>query len=224
MKYSEIRRKEQKCQDFTSLTVDEFEKLVPVFEEEFQEYMKTHCLDGKERSGRGYVTYANCPLPSPADRLFFILVYIKTNNLQVVHGELFGMSQGKANQWIHILLPVLQAALKKLGDVPARSVDDLAKCLNCDTKPALLDARLPDACGSLPDFSVISLDDAEDSEDLPDLLPVVSNESSDMNQQKEDVSTDVPLFAHDGTERRIQRPKDDEEQKKHYSGKKKLTL
>ena len=29
-----------------------------------------------------------------------------------------------------------------------------------------------------------------------------------------------PPFCHDGTERRIQRPKDDEEQKKHYSGKK----
>ncbi len=116
MRYADISRREQKCLDFTSLTVEEFEKLVPVFEEEFQEYMKTHCLDGKERVGRGYVTYANCPLPTAEDRLLFLLVYLKTNNLQVIHGELFKMSQGKANQWIHTLLPVMQATFRRLGE------------------------------------------------------------------------------------------------------------
>lgn len=221
MRYADISRKEQKCQDLTSLTVEEFEKLVPIFEEAFQEYLKTHCLDGKERVGRGYVTYANCPLPTDADRLLFILVYIKSNNLQVIHGELFGMSQGKANQWIHILLPVLQAALNKFGDVPARSVEELAQSLNQNTKPDVSDTTRSDACGMVPDLSVISLDDSEDSHNLPDFLPVVPNESSDTIQQKKDASTDSPLFAHDGTERRIQRPKDDDEQKKHYSGKKK---
>src|SRR5205814_5774532 len=108
MRYADVSRKEKKCLDFTSLTVEEFEELVPIFEEEFQEYMKTHCLDGKERVGRKYQTYSNCPLPTPEERLFFLLVYLKTNNLQGIHGELFGMSQGKANQWIHTLLPVLQ--------------------------------------------------------------------------------------------------------------------
>src|SRR6266480_245505 len=52
MRYADVSRKEKKCLDFTSLTVEEFEELVPIFEEEFQEYMKTHCLDGKERVGR----------------------------------------------------------------------------------------------------------------------------------------------------------------------------
>jgi len=86
--------------------VEEFEQLVPVFEEEFQERMKKWRLDGKERTERRYTTYANCPLPTSEDRLLFILVYLKTNNLQEIHGELFAMSQGKANQWIHTLLPV----------------------------------------------------------------------------------------------------------------------
>lgn len=115
MRYTDVSRKEKKCLDFTSLTVEEFEELVPIFEEEFKKYMKTRCLDGKERVGRKYQTYSNCPLPMPEDRLFFLLVYLKTNNLQGIHGELFGMSQGKANQWIHTLLPVRPRNGKKGG-------------------------------------------------------------------------------------------------------------
>src|SRR4029453_14635937 len=48
-----------------------------------------------------------------------ILTYVKTYALQVVQGRLFGMVQGKANQWIHVLLPALLAALRALGDAPA---------------------------------------------------------------------------------------------------------
>jgi hypothetical protein len=47
----------------------------------------------------------------------------------VVHGRLFGMVQGKANQWIHVLLPALLAALRALGDAPARSLPALAQRL-----------------------------------------------------------------------------------------------
>jgi hypothetical protein len=71
--------------------------------------------------------YKNCPLPTPEDRLFFILTYLKTYALQVVHGRLFGMGQSKANQWIHVLLPALLAALRTLGDAPARSLTALAQ-------------------------------------------------------------------------------------------------
>jgi hypothetical protein len=59
----------------------------------------------------------------------FILTYLKTYALQVVHGRLFGMVQGKANQWIHMLLPALLAALRALGDAPARSLTALAQQL-----------------------------------------------------------------------------------------------
>ena len=58
-----------------------------------------------------------------------MLASVQTYSLQVVHGRLFGMVQGKANQWIHILLPVLLAALRTLGDAPARSLSALAQRL-----------------------------------------------------------------------------------------------
>src|SRR5262249_16418671 len=37
--------------------------------------------------------------------------------------------QGKANQWIHVLLPALLAALRTLGDAPAHSLTALAQRL-----------------------------------------------------------------------------------------------
>jgi hypothetical protein len=39
------------------------------------------------------------------------------------------MGQSKANQWIHVLLPVLLATLRTLGDAPARSLPALAQRL-----------------------------------------------------------------------------------------------
>ena len=39
------------------------------------------------------------------------------------------MRQSKANQWIHVLLPALLAALRTLGEAPARSLTALAQRL-----------------------------------------------------------------------------------------------
>jgi hypothetical protein len=115
--------------DFTSVTLDEFQQLVPSFEAAFHTRMATWRMDGKPRTARRFTVYKNCPLPTPEDRLLFILAYLKTYTLQVVHGRLFGMVQGKAHQWIHVLLPALLAALRALGDAPARSLSALAQRL-----------------------------------------------------------------------------------------------
>jgi Helix-turn-helix of DDE superfamily endonuclease len=115
--------------DLTSVTLDEFQLLVPPFEAAFQAHLAVWRLDGKPRTARRFTVYKNCPLPTPEDRLFFILTYLKTYALQVVQGRLFGMGQSKANQWIHVLLPVLLAALRTLGDAQARSLTALAQRL-----------------------------------------------------------------------------------------------
>ncbi len=115
--------------EVTSLTLDEFQQLVPPFEAAFQAHMAAWRLDGKPRTARQFRVYKTCPLPTPEDRLFFLLTYLKTYSLQVVQGRLFGMGQSKAHQWIHVLLPVLLAALRTLGDAPARSLTALAQRL-----------------------------------------------------------------------------------------------
>src|SRR5436309_7126580 len=86
-------------------------------------------LDGKPRTARRFTVYEHCPLRTPEDRLLFILVSLKTYALHVVQGRLCGMGQSKAHQWIHALLPVLLAALRALGDAPARSLTALAQRL-----------------------------------------------------------------------------------------------
>jgi hypothetical protein len=129
VRFTDLQSRPIEFLDFTSLTLDEFQHLVPSFEAAFHTHMAAWRMDGKPRTARRFIVYQNCPLPTPEDRLLFILVYIKTCSLQVVHGRLFGMVQGKANQWIHVLLPVLLAALRALGDALTRSLTALAQRL-----------------------------------------------------------------------------------------------
>ena len=129
VRFTELQSRPMEFLDFTSLTLDEFQQLVPPFEAAFHARMAVWRMDGKLRTARRFTVYKNCPLPTPEDRLLFILTYLKTYALQVVHGRLFGMVQGKANQWIHVLLPVLLTALRTLGDAPARSLAALAQRL-----------------------------------------------------------------------------------------------
>src|SRR5467141_2426181 len=129
VRFADLQSRPTEFLDFTSLTLDEFQQLVPPFEAAFQARMATWRLDGKPRTARQLSVYQNCPLPTPEDRLFFLLTYLKTYSLQVVQGRLFGMGQSKANQWIHVLLPVLLAALRTLGDAPTRSLTALAQRL-----------------------------------------------------------------------------------------------
>jgi hypothetical protein len=129
LRFADLQTRPTEVLDLTSLTVEEFRKLVPPFEAAFQAHMVAWRLDGQPRTARRYTTYANCPLPTPEDRLLFILVYLKTYPLQVVQGRLFGMGQSKAHQWIHVLLVGLRATLRALGDALTRSVQALAQRL-----------------------------------------------------------------------------------------------
>jgi hypothetical protein len=129
IRFTELQSRPMEFLDFTSLTLDEFQQLVPSFEAAFHAQMAAWRMDGKPRTARRFTVYTNCPLPTPEDRLFFLLTYLKTYALQVVHGRLFGMVQGKANRWIHVLLPALLAALRTLGDAPTRSLTALAQRL-----------------------------------------------------------------------------------------------
>src|SRR5438309_4448467 len=127
--FTELQSRPMEFLDFTSVTLDEFQQLVPPFETAFQCHMAAWRMDGQPRTARRFTVYKTCPLPTPEDRLVFILTYIKTYALQVVQGRLFSMVQSKANRWIHVLLPALLAALRALGDAPARSLTALAQRL-----------------------------------------------------------------------------------------------
>ena len=86
----------------TGLTEAEFTALLPHFERALAAYLQDRTIAGQPRTSRRYSAYDNCPLPTVADKLLFILTYLKQHPIQEVQGRLFGMSQSNANKWIHV--------------------------------------------------------------------------------------------------------------------------
>ena len=169
LQFADLQSRPTEFLDFTSLTLEEFQALLPSFEAAFQAHMAAWRLDGKPRTARRFTVYENCPLPTPEDRLLFILAYLKTYALQVVQGRLFGMGQSKANQWIHVLLPVLLAALRTLGDAPTRSLAALAQRLGvseADAAPVV--APLP--AEPAPDAPLLPMTGPSDASSAPKTL------------------------------------------------------
>jgi hypothetical protein len=170
LRFIEIQTRPTEVLDLTSLTVDEFRQLVPPFETAFQAHMAQWRLDGRPRTARRYTTYQNCPLPTPEDRLLFILVYLKTYPLQVVQGRLCGMGQSKAHQWIHVLLVVLQATLHTRGDAPTRSLTELAKRLGVAAAEAtalVVPTHEPTTPGEPPASPLLAMRGPNDASSVP---------------------------------------------------------
>lgn len=127
LEYPKLKRNRRKLLALTGLTLREFTALLPFFVEAYQQmYAGDQTLAGQKRqrlTGGGRCA----TLKTAEQKLLFILVYQKTYPLQVVIGELFGLSRSSANHWIHRLLPVLRDALSALGVMPERDGSQLAR-------------------------------------------------------------------------------------------------
>src|SRR6266853_5705313 len=124
--YSTLQDRPREFLAATSLTHEEFARVLPAFAAASAVlYPPDKTWEGKVRqrqSGGG----AKGGLPQMADKLFFSLVYQKTNPLQTMHGLPFELSQPQTHSWIHRLLPVLQRALAALGMAPERDASRVA--------------------------------------------------------------------------------------------------
>lgn len=117
--YETLKTKPKELVALTGLARREFEELLPMFAQALHiaEEQAQPALRKRQRAPGG----GRKPgLRTVEDKLLFALVYTKTYPLQVVQGQLFGMSQSSANEWIHVLLPVLAAALEQLDVMPER--------------------------------------------------------------------------------------------------------
>jgi Helix-turn-helix of DDE superfamily endonuclease/DDE superfamily endonuclease len=123
----------------TGLTRSEFQLLLTVFPQAYQQlYPTSQTAKGQPRRRS---TGGGCKgrLEQPEDKLLFLLVYLKTYPLQAVMGELFDLSQPQVNYWIHRLLPVLQAALDHLGVRPERDPGHFAQSQpSAEVEPRLI--------------------------------------------------------------------------------------
>jgi hypothetical protein len=75
IRFTEVQARPTEFLDFTSLTLDEFQQLVPPFEAAYQAPLAAWRLDGQPRTARRFTVYKHCPLPTPEDRLVFLLTY-----------------------------------------------------------------------------------------------------------------------------------------------------
>ncbi len=129
IRYAAERDKAGVIRQLTTLTVEELEALVSSVQSAFLDHMNKWTLEGKPRTSRRYSQYVTCPLPTPEDRLLFVLMYLKAAPLQQLHATAFGLTQPKANLWLHVLLSALRNALASSGDLPARSIQALRERL-----------------------------------------------------------------------------------------------
>jgi len=92
----------------TGLSVSQFEMLVREFSEEYKKWQEEIYQDAlskgmrQRRPGGG----AKGKLPTPTDKLFFLLVYLKTYPTFDVLSTQFNMSHSKSNENILKLMPI----------------------------------------------------------------------------------------------------------------------
>ena len=164
LNYAKIKDKSRIFRSFTGLTLLAFCHLSSAFAEAQQQARQQQEAQRRTPRQRQVGGGRKATLLSLEDQLVFILFYFRYYPTQEVMGFLFGLSQSQANEWIHRLTPLLNAALGYEQQLPARQAADLEQLLA--------------ECSEL-------------------------------------------AFIIDGTERPIQRPKDPQRQREHYSGKKK---
>lgn len=125
--YEDLKKNVRKFVSLTSLTPEEFEVLLPAFEQAYQRafpVFKTRTGKKRKRKAGGGRKGA---LSRIEQKLLFALVYQKSYPVQSMMGELFGMGQSQANGWIHTLLPILKQALDDLGYEPERDPKQFKK-------------------------------------------------------------------------------------------------
>jgi hypothetical protein len=105
----------------TSLKAEEFIELLSHFEFLWQRYHAQYDLQGRPRRIEKTREHESMSLQGSGIKLLFVLIYLKNNPLQAYHGLAFNMSQGKVSQWLQLLLPILEEALCRAGQLPDRT-------------------------------------------------------------------------------------------------------
>lgn len=128
LSYAKLQNKPRIFRSLSGLTVCEFEKLLPSFEQAWQDYLDREYIKRQGRKRR-YGGGRKAELQMLADKLLFILFYFRQYPTQEVQGFLFGIGQPQANEWVHRLTGVLNQALGKEQQLPERNPRKLKEVL-----------------------------------------------------------------------------------------------
>lgn len=140
LNYDKIRDKPRILRSLTGLNQKAFKQLVAPFNQAYQQALEQEdakrSTPRQRRRGGG----RKATLETTEDKLLYILFYFKIYPLQEVQALLFGFGQAQANEWLHRLTPVLNAALGYEMQLPARAAADLEQVLlECPSLEFIID-------------------------------------------------------------------------------------
>jgi len=127
LKYAELKEKPKEFLAATGLTDEEFQCLLPSFENCYEQLSVKKLKPTKKQKRRAKGGGRKSRFENLSEKLLFILIYQKTIPLQTMHGLSFGLSQTQVNYWVHRLLPVLQRSLSEMGMTPERDGKKVAQ-------------------------------------------------------------------------------------------------
>jgi hypothetical protein len=129
IRYEQVKDTGNLLKSLTGLNRMAFEKLLPAFEEAYEADLERRDRERAVPRQRARGAGQKGAIPRLEDKLLFILFYFRLYPVQTVQGFLFGMGQPQANEWIHRLTPILNAALGHEMQLPAREPGDIEAVL-----------------------------------------------------------------------------------------------
>jgi len=127
--FESLKTKPRVFTSFTGLTPAAFNKLLPSFAQAYEADLDQRDQQRGQPRQRQRGGGRCGSLDSLETKLVFILFYFKFYPVQVVQGYFFGLGQPQANEWLHRLTPLLNAALGYQQQLPARKTLDASLIL-----------------------------------------------------------------------------------------------
>jgi len=127
LEYERLRKDQRRFLALTGLTPKELTELHLAFRQAYEKASprdKTAAGNARKRKAGGG---RKGRLRTTEQKLLFSLGYQKVYPRQALLGEVFELSQSRANRWIHVLLPILKQALDTVGVLPTREPDKFAR-------------------------------------------------------------------------------------------------
>lgn len=116
----------------TGVTKEEFDTVLVTFAQVWAAYMQQEHVNRPTRQRKYGAGQQVTTLVAIEDKLLFILYYLKVYPLQEILAFEFGMAQSTANEWIHLLTPLLQETLDRGGYLPERDPSEVDGRMEAD--------------------------------------------------------------------------------------------
>jgi hypothetical protein len=120
MNIASALRSDRMCKALTGLKVHEFEALHEDFSRNYEEFEAKRKKKRQRKLGGGRGSY----IETTREKLFYLLMYMKTYPTFDVASFYVGFARGNACTWVHTLLPILEQTMKRKFVLPERKISD----------------------------------------------------------------------------------------------------